>query len=278
MTSELSVIRPTEETETREPVPERRFRIYNVGIAKTGTTSIAGIFGRYRSAHEFMFAETVQKISAWKQGALSTESLRDFVLLRDRRGGLELDSASFNHHFIPILVEEFPDSKFIFSIRDCYSWLDSIVTMGVSAGTEVPAWMMEYGRFLASDRVERSAITAPFDLMRALPDLVDGLFRYWSEMSSAVLDLLPPGRSLIVRTHEISASLDRLALFAGVPRDTLTAAAMHRNKAARRLEVLASLEPGLIQKRYDTHCRELMERIFPDFRLDPGSGWTRRRE
>lgn len=273
--SELSTIPKAEDLEAREPATERRFRIYNVGVAKTGTTSIAGIFGRYRSAHEFMFSESVQKISAWTQGDLSTDDLRDFVLLRDRRGGLELDSASFNHHFIPILVEEFPDSKFVFSIRDCYSWLDSIVTMGVSAAGDVPAWMEEYGRFLASDRVERSSIAAPLDLIRALPDFVDGLFRYWSEMNSAVLDLLPPGRSLIVRTHEISSSLDRLALFAGVPRDTLTAAAAHRNRAARRLEVLGSLDPGLVRERYDAHCRELMERLFPEFGPDPGSGWAR---
>lgn len=273
--SELTATPPAEDLEAREPAAERRFRIYNVGVAKTGTTSIAGIFGRYRSAHEFMFSESVRKISAWTKGSLSAEELRDFVLLRDRRGGLELDSASFNHHFIPILVEEFPDSKFVFSIRDCYSWLDSIVSMGLSAGSEVPAWMEEYGRFLASDRVERSSIAAPLDLMRALPDLVDGLFRYWSEMNSAVLELLPPGRSLIVRTHEISGSLDRLALFAGVPRDTLTAAAAHRNKAARRLEILGSLDSGLIRERYDAHCRELMDRVFPEFRPDHGSGWTR---
>lgn len=273
--SELSTIRPAEDLEAREPPAERRFRIYNVGVAKTGTTSIAGIFGRYRSAHEFMFSESVRKISAWTQGSLSTEELREFVLMRDRRGGLELDSASFNHHFIPILVEEFPDSKFVFSIRDCFSWLDSIVSMGVSAGSEVPAWMEEYGRFLASDRVERGSIAEPFDLLRALPHLVDGLFRYWSEMNSAVLELLPPGRSLIVRTHELSQSLDRLALFAGVPRDTLTAAAAHRNKAARRLEFLGSLDPGLIRERYEAHCRDLMERIFPEFGPGPGSGWPR---
>lgn len=269
------MIRPMEETEDRAPLPERRFRIYTVGIAKTGTTSIAGIFGRYRSAHEFMFAETVRQISAWHQGAISTESLRSYVLQRDRKGGLELDSASFNHHFIPILAEEFPDSKFVFSIRDCFSWLDSIVTMGLTAGAGVPSWMMEYGRFIARDRVDQGAITAPFDLMRALPDLVDGLFRYWSEMNSSVLDLLPEGRSLIVRTHELSASLDRLALFAGVPRDSLTARAKHRNRAAERLEILRSLDPGLIEERYQVHCRELMERVFPDFRLDHGSGWTR---
>ena len=38
---------------------QRRYQAYKVGIAKTGATSIAGIFGKYRSEHEFMFQTTV---------------------------------------------------------------------------------------------------------------------------------------------------------------------------------------------------------------------------
>ncbi len=264
----------SEEIGTSEALPARRFRIYNVGIAKTGTTSIAGIFGRYRSAHEYMFQETVERISAWHRGEISDEDLREHVLRRDREGNLELDSASFNHHFLPILVEEFPDSKFIFTVRDCFSWLDSIVAMGLQAGSGVPDWMVEYGRFLASDRVGRSSIAAPFDILKALPDLVDGLFRYWSEMNGRVLALLPEGRSLIVRTDELSSSLDRLALFAGVPRDTLVGRAKHENRATGRIDVLPSLDPALVEERYAARCRPLMERLFPDLasRPRPSSG------
>lgn len=264
------MIGQTRQSVEREPTAARRFRVYNVGIAKTGTTSIAGIFGRYRSAHEFWFEETVKQVSAWHRGTLSAADLRQYVLRRDREGGLEVDSATFNHHFLPLLIEEFPDSKFIFSIRDCFSWFDSIVTMGLKAGTAVPAWMMEYGHFIARETVDHGSIAAPFDIVRVLPDLVDGLFRYWSEMNTKVLDLLPAGRALIVRTHEISISLDRLALFVGVPRDSLVAVARHSNRAAEKLEILESLDADLVAERYEAHCRKLMERLFPELGFTPG--------
>ena len=33
-------------------------KLYNIGLAKTGTTSIAQIFGNFRSRHEFQFEKT----------------------------------------------------------------------------------------------------------------------------------------------------------------------------------------------------------------------------
>lgn len=251
-----------------EPASVRRFRLVNVGLAKTGTTSVAGIFGRYRAAHEFLFGESVRQISSWQRGELSDEAFREFVLWRQREGDLEVDSASFNHHFLHVLVEALPDARFVFTIRDCFSWFDSIFGMGLRAEGAVPEWMMEYGRFIASERVEEEAIAAPLDLVAALPELVDGLFRYWGEMNRQVLERLPPGRSLVLRTDELSTALDRLALFVGVPRDTLVTAARHRNRAPQKLGLLETLDRGLLEDRYERHCRELMERVFPDLSLD----------
>ena len=58
---------------------QRRFRAYNVGIAKSGTTSIAGIFSQYRAAHEFMFPETTKAISDYKTGLISKEEFIGFM-------------------------------------------------------------------------------------------------------------------------------------------------------------------------------------------------------
>ena len=67
----------------RETKSSRQFQCYCVGLAKTGTTSIAAIFGRYRSEHDFMFEETMAKIAAWREGQISPELFAEFILERD---------------------------------------------------------------------------------------------------------------------------------------------------------------------------------------------------
>ncbi|MCP4691825.1 MAG: helix-turn-helix transcriptional regulator, partial [Desulfobacterales bacterium] len=49
----------------------RRFHALGLGLPKTGTTSLAGIFGGYRSAHEFQQWETHQAVIAYKNGRAS---------------------------------------------------------------------------------------------------------------------------------------------------------------------------------------------------------------
>ena len=41
------------------------FKLYNVGIGKTGTHSIAAVFGNYRSHHQFIINETLEVIKRY---------------------------------------------------------------------------------------------------------------------------------------------------------------------------------------------------------------------
>ena len=76
---------------------EPEFQAFCVGLPKTGTTSMARIFKRYRSGHEVWFAETVTRVMKYRKGLLHRDALERFILRRIRENGLEMDSASFNH-------------------------------------------------------------------------------------------------------------------------------------------------------------------------------------
>ena len=55
---------------------------------------------------------------------------RDFIeWLRacDRRLALEVDSSWLNLDILDILRREFPDARFLLTVRDCYSALDATV-------------------------------------------------------------------------------------------------------------------------------------------------------
>ena len=51
----------------------------------------------------------------------------DYICHRDERLGLEFDSSWVNYFIIGHLVYAFPDAKFILLVRDCYTWVESIV-------------------------------------------------------------------------------------------------------------------------------------------------------
>ena len=245
----------------------RRFHAYNVGIAKTGTTSIGLMFKRYKSGHEYMFAETTERILAWHDGEITKESLRQFILLRDRQGGLEMDSSTFNHHYLDILLEEFPESKFIFTIRDCYSWLDSILNMSLKFGGAAPEYRLKYGRIFGIE-MQRSELASIESFLRRSPQMLDALFKYWSESNKRVLERLPQGRALIIRTNEITASLSGIARFVGVPESSLIAQVSHSNRGARDVEFLKLLDRRMLEEVSAIHCGELMKDVFPNVTLD----------
>ncbi|NJN68526.1 MAG: radical SAM protein [Chloroflexaceae bacterium] len=258
----------------------RRFRLYNVGIPKTGTTSVAALFRQhYRAAHEYQFQATVEHVTGWHNGTISPDAFRAFLLRRDAEGTLEVDSSSFNHYYLDILIEEFPDARFVFTVRDCYSWLDSYLNMLLrwrrhleETGTEVPRWQAEYGR-VQFGVFDPQGFTSPEALREHLPDLADRFLQCWGNYNRRVLSLLallPEERTLIVRTSELSASLSRLADFAGVPHETLAARDSHGNRAPQKLDILKLVGRARLEQSATRHCLDVMERLFPEpvYRLD----------
>jgi hypothetical protein len=247
---------------------ERRFHVYNVGIAKTGTQSLAGIFSNYRSLHELLFADTVETIAKRARGAMSEADFRAFIRWRDGLTRLDVDSSSFNCFYVDVLAEEFADAKFIFVIRDCWSWLDSMLNMALRIGPGMPAWMVEHTRTILGpaflpDLAEREA-----ELRRRLPAIVDDGLRYWSTANHFVLRTLPPDRSLVLRLDELSSSLDRLAAFVGVPLETLCPKFSHLHRGEQKYHALPVAGRDCLLDRYRRYCSGLMDVFFPTATLD----------
>jgi hypothetical protein len=255
-------------THRSETNPEaRRFRAYNVGLAKTGTTSVWGICSQYRAAHEFMFRETTEAISDYRTGVITKETFVEFLRQRDRAGNLEMDSSSFNFAYLDILRDEFPDARFIATVRDCYSWLDSLLNMFLSLNTKVQGWMYEFGRRSFGVPIEERMITSRENLLLALPEILDGLLGYWSRGHNFILENAPPERSLIIRTEEISRSAEMIAEFLGVPVESMTPEHSHLYKAQGKFNLLSDFDIELLEDGVEQHCSMLMKEHFPDSTL-----------
>lgn len=244
----------------------RRFQAYCLGLPKTGTVSLCGIFGNYRSAHEFRQWDTHQMVIKFKRGQASLDEFRAFLQDRDAAGQLEMDSAHFNRHYVTILAEEFPEAKFICLIRDCYSWVDSLVNHFTLPEREA-LQSKELGNGMPFD-LPRGDCEAKRELIRNFERYIDGPLSHWAAETRATLERLPADRSLVIRTHEIAQNVDALADLVGVPPDSLLRQNTHLNKADYHTRILRRCDRGLLREKVDQHCGELMETWFPGHTVD----------
>jgi transcriptional regulator with XRE-family HTH domain len=244
----------------------RRFRAYVAGLPKTGTVSLNGIFGHYTNTHEFWQWDTHQQIIAYRQQRLSPQALARFLLARDAAACVELDSAHFNRHYLAVLAELFPDARFIGLIRDPFSWVNSQVNYFTLPKREA-IQSRELPNGFPFD-LPRGAHEAKAELLRNFPRYAEGIIAYWADSVRTLLAQLPPGRSLVVRTTDLTRRVDDLARFIGVPAETLRRDQTHLNRAEYHVNVLAHCDRALLRAQFDALCGDLLAAYFPEFSLD----------
>jgi hypothetical protein len=246
----------------------RTHQVYGVGTGKSGTHSIASMFQfQLHVAHEPAVEELINHIVGVETGSIDRSSTDQFLLERDRRLGLELDSSGLNHWVAGRLVKIFPHSKFILTIREPLSWLDSVINHQL-ARQDTDAWRSsvawrKYREFryrldLHPHPPEEVALKE-----RNLYSL-DGYFSGWAQANRMVLDHVPPDRLFVVRTDRISATCDEIAAFIGVPKRPEHKLKSHSFKASKKFGVLELIDPDHLQRRMAAHCRDLVDRFFTD--------------
>jgi len=237
---------------------------YGVALAKSGTTSLAALFGRYHAAHEFMRKESFEIIARYANKHINGE-FRSFVKNRDASGNFDFESSCFNIYFHSILSEE-PSAKFIFCIRDSYSWLDSVLNMALNPDNEClsPGYIVLGLPFeLPGGDCEEKK-----ELCRNFLKYIDTPLQYWANTNARVLKELPYDRTIIIRTHEIFDSMGRIADFFKIPADTLLSNYSHSNKARKRYDILSKLDHDKLKGKFDLYCSSLMEKFFPGYSLE----------
>ena len=230
-------------------------------MAKSGTHSLVAIFQKYRAMHEPQHQEMLRAILADDKGALSQDDKIAFLSSRDRQLRLELDVSQLNYFFLVELVASFPDARFILTIRDCYSWLDSFINHQLGREASDDWKQLRDLRFYRDD----NAYAAEERLLveKGLYTL-DGYFSYWATHNRNVLGLVLPERLLVIRLNELSQSLSALAQFVGVPVETLASSQAHVFPAQRRFGILQQLNRSFLESKANRHCGELMKAFFPD--------------
>lgn len=242
----------------------RRFHAFGVGIAKSGTSSMHGILSRYRSAHEPERAKFMSLIVAATEGSISPDEARAKSRALHRRLWLEFNSSWLNYFMLDTLLDEYPNAKFIFTIRDCYSWLDSIINHLL--GRKQKPYEMNFHKWYAGQldvgqHKKGEQVLADLGLYP-----LERWLAAWATHNATVLARVPEERCLVVRTKDIRKDFVRIANFLSIPPETLNASQAHCYKAEKKFGVLAKLDPGFLQEMVEERCGALMERYFPEVR------------
>ncbi len=238
----------------------RRFHAYCVGALKSGTHSIAGMLMRhYRSSHEPRVPELIDAVLAFSRREIARPDLQRLLHRRDRSLWLEMEASAFNVHVLDLLVEEFPDARFILTIRDCYSWVDS--ALNHQLGRKLPAHYESFLRYWVAPGSEYARAELVLKDKGLYP--LKSYFRAWANHNQRVLDTVPADRLLVIRTNEISKSPKRIAGFLGIPARTLDRSRSRSFASRKRFDLLSSIDPDYVKEAAQEDCMPLMTRFFP---------------
>jgi hypothetical protein len=246
----------------------RRFQLFGVGLGKTGSTSIARIFGRYRASHELDWARLLPLGARWYGGEASAAEVRRELRRRDWRFRLEVDSALFLVPFVDVLADLHPRAKFVLTIRDCFSWLSSRVDYDAAR----PAWRedpractfallytAQFDRYGERFRPEEAALVES-----GLRYPIAAELRFWAEANERMISVIPNDRLLVVRTEDLDSSVGELARFAGVQVASLLP--VHANENPNRARLVERLPRGFVGDLAREYCGTVMERYWgPDW-------------
>ncbi|PSO95277.1 MAG: hypothetical protein BRC48_08845 [Cyanobacteria bacterium QS_9_48_30] len=260
--SHFKLARELLKRQLRPILKPRRFQAYCLGTAKSGTHSIAEIFNpNYRALHEPESEELIAKVLAAQNSQQSKSALLEYVKRRDRNMRLELDSSQLNYFLLDSLVSDFPNAKFILTIRDCYSWLDSFINHQLSR-TCSPNWqrLRDFRFDSNSEYKEEERILAQHGLYT-----LDGYLSYWAEHNREVLTTVPKEKLLVVRTHEIPQEIEKIADFLSISLDKLNLSKAHSFKAKNHFNILSEIDKQFIDNKVNLHCKSLMDEFFPEF-------------
>lgn len=232
----------------------RRFQAFGVGMAKTGTHSLAAMFRpHYRCAHEPEEYALTRQILDRAAGRASTAALERYLLEADRRLKLEVNVSLLNYFVLSSLLELFGEARFILTVRPPLEWLDSMINQQLGRPAP-PHWRQLRdlrfavpGGFPAAERALESRGLYP----------LEGYLGYWARHNREVVLSVPPDRLLVIETRRLGPWAGRLAAFVGVPEASLDTRGLHAYTAARRYDVLSQIEPAYLGETAERLCGDV---------------------
>lgn len=192
---------------------------------------------------------------------VSPQDTRRLLLERDARLDLEYDISWANQFVIGHLLAVFPAAKFIVLVRDCSSWLGSII--GHLVNRDVPPDVLAFLRWwFQPERYPHSHHDRALEARGLFS--IPAYLHAWNRHIDLCTRLIPAHRRLILRTHELALSPGRLAAFLQIPEESIDLGNAHLNRAGGPGPAERLIDRTYLAEMVDAICRDNMSRFFPD--------------
>jgi hypothetical protein len=176
---------------------------------------------------------------------------------------LDVNSSGINFFILDVLLENFPHAKYILTIRDPYTWLDSLFNHSMFKSCSDNFTKLRDYRF------RPDLYTHPPE-EKILKDnnlyTLDGYLKYWFYHNKTIIDRVPEKKLLIIRTDQIQQSIDRLSRFAGLKDSSKMVTNCHAFPARQKFNILSQINPVYLNRKIEEHCGEVMRTYFPEIK------------
>ena len=257
-------------------------RIYNLGIEKTGTASLAGLLRNSSSVHEYNFNETIAKITYLKKGIINKCEFEDYII--DRESNREesiIDISTTNHFYADILLNKIPSSKFILTIRDVESWFISElnwialinkllyfspITYPSENGFETLEFSCtnmidyietktggSYSMFTEPTTINTADYEIKNNIIKLLlnSNMMEDILKYYYSSNRKVIDLIPKERLLILNINNISKSGKAISEFCEIEQTSLDSSRSRENVSSCRYDYFDYFKDSVVKTRFN---------------------------
>lgn len=251
-----------------------------LSTGRSGTMTIARTLSHVKgckAVHE-PSPELILESSAYHYGKFPQEKLRE-ILIETRKpvvdGSVYCESNQTLSLMIPLLVETFPEARYIWLIRN---------GMDVVASTMQKQWYTghseNHGRYEDCSPIEKAWIDGRIegdrcgDMKQAEWAALDRFGRcawYWGYVNRVIekdLNRYAPGRFKTILLEEISLKLKGLIEWMGF--ETTSVPTAERHNPAKRTPYHWSEWTSDERENFERFCGELMDRFYPSWRTADG--------
>jgi len=242
----------------RQIITPRQLNAICLGIPKSGTTSIANLFSNnYRNGHEVERKEHVKCIYSHFLKEISDSEYIQYLLKRDNRLWLDIESNCFLGYRPDLVHRAFPAAKFILTVRAPLSWLGSIFDNNINFPIKKSITMKRWHTFFFQpDNYhyhQEEIILKDYELYP-----VAAYLQYWVSANKSVIESIPKKQLLIINTNLISDSLFKIANFLDVSESTFCHQKSRMNVTDNKHGVLEKLDSNFINDQIHSICNDFI--------------------
>ena len=247
---------PAVSAKARAAFQPRDFRLYNIGAPKTGTLSITNLFKpTYRSVHEGRYVEAIDRLIERRNGTISDGELIHWLRQRDTLLWAECESSHILCWFADLIKVVFKDAKFIVTVRDCYSWTNSVIDQHIN-NDPGPLSKRLRDVYYGDKSTQEDHVLTKLNEYKLSGDL-----SYWSSHYEYIIENLSLDDIMFVPTKDISSKTKEIAGFTGVPESTLNTDRAHSHAAPRKHDVLREIGIDEVRTALLSRCEPVASRL-----------------